>query len=64
MADNNVQELAQNALAGVAVQIGNGYVSSYTGPEMDAGLTKAYEAEYLYCQAEEVSSAVDAVRSA
>jgi hypothetical protein len=45
------------------VVIGKSYVSSYTGPEIDAGITKAYQTEYTYTTAEEINDPVDVVRN-
>ena len=39
-----------------------GYVSSYTGPEIDTGITRANETWYSRSEAEEVSDAVSVVR--
>jgi hypothetical protein len=45
------------------VVIGKSYVSSYTGPEIDAGITKAYQTEYNCITAEEINDPVDVVRN-
>ena len=44
--------------------IAPGYISSYTGPEIDTAITRANEMWYSRIEAEEVGDAVSAVRHA
>jgi hypothetical protein len=58
------QEQEEPKLRGMSQSaiLGKSYVSSYTGPEIDAGITKAYQAEFTYLTAEETDDPVAAVR--
>ena len=44
--------------------IAPGYVSGYTGPEIDNGITRANEMWYTRLEAEEVSDPISAVQGA
>ena len=44
--------------------IATGYISSYTGPEIDTAITRANEMWYSRIEAEEVNDPVSAVRHA
>jgi hypothetical protein len=44
--------------------IAPGYVSGYTGPEIDRGITRANEMWYTRLEAEEVNDPVSVVRNA
>lgn len=44
--------------------IAPGYISSYTGPEIDTAITRANEMWYSRIEAEEVNDPVSAVRRA
>ena len=59
------QEQEEPKLRGTAQTaiLGKSYVSSYTGPEIDAGITKAYQAEFTYLTAEETNNPIDVVRA-
>ena len=43
--------------------IAPGYISSYTGPEIDTAITRANEMWYSRVEAEEVSNPVNAVKN-
>jgi hypothetical protein len=44
--------------------IAPGYISSYTGPEIDTAITRANEMWYSRIEAEEVSDAINTVKNA
>lgn len=44
--------------------IAPGYISSYTGPEIDTAITRANEMWYSRIEAEEINDPVSAVRHA
>ena len=44
--------------------IGPGYISSYTGPEIDTAVTRANEMWYSRIEAEEVEDAISTVKNA
>lgn len=44
--------------------IAQGYISSYTGPEIDLAITRANEMWYSRIEAEEVNNPISAVRLA
>ena len=62
MNNSNDERLDRVDKANLSAIIGQSFVSSYTGPEIDLGITKAYQAEYTYVQTEETLDPVKTVR--
>lgn len=59
---NEEERLDRVDKANLSMVLGKSFVSSYTGPEIDQGITKAYQADYTYVQTEETLDPVKTVR--
>lgn len=59
---NEEERLDRVDKANLSMVLGKSFVSSYTGQEIDQGITKAYQADYTYVQTEETLDPVKTVR--